>query len=147
MKSLSAGSEIDAWCTKCRLDLGHRIVAMLAAKPKRVVCLTCSSEHNFKAAGADKAKPAAKRKTAKKTATATTRPKTPKAEQERLTEWQERIDKASGAFTRYSIAQELDLGQYVVHKKFGEGYVAELLDDNKASVMFQEGLKTLIHSR
>ena len=49
MKSLTAGSEIDAWCTKCRMDLMHRIVAMVQSAPKRVICLTCNSEHNYRA--------------------------------------------------------------------------------------------------
>ena len=49
MKSLTAGAEIDAWCTKCRMDLMHRIVAMVQSAPKRVICLTCNSEHNYRA--------------------------------------------------------------------------------------------------
>ena len=49
MKPLTAASEIDSWCTKCRMDLGHRIVAMVGGAPKRDVCLTCGSEHNYRA--------------------------------------------------------------------------------------------------
>src|ERR1051325_761119 len=49
MKALSAGGEIDAWCTKCRLDLGHRIVAMVQGVPKRVICQTCFGEHAYRA--------------------------------------------------------------------------------------------------
>ena len=30
MKALTAGSEIDSYCTRCRMDLGHRIVALVA---------------------------------------------------------------------------------------------------------------------
>jgi len=29
-------------------DLGHRIVAMVDRRPKRVICLTCNSEHNYR---------------------------------------------------------------------------------------------------
>ncbi|MDQ2643863.1 MAG: hypothetical protein M3020_08625, partial [Myxococcota bacterium] len=53
MKALSAGKEIDSWCTKCRLELGHRIVAMVGGAPKRVICLTCGSEHNYRAVKSD----------------------------------------------------------------------------------------------
>src|SRR5687768_7394873 len=49
MKALSAGGEIDAWCTKCRMDLGHRIVALVAGAPKRVICQTCFGEHAYHA--------------------------------------------------------------------------------------------------
>src|SRR5258706_13789676 len=48
VKPLTAGSEIDAWCTRCRMDLGHRIVAMVGGAPKRVICQTCNSEHNYR---------------------------------------------------------------------------------------------------
>ena len=48
VKPLTAGSEIDAWCTKCRMDLLHRIVAMVRGRPKRVICMTCNSEHNYR---------------------------------------------------------------------------------------------------
>ena len=32
-KALKAGGEVDSWCTKCRLFLNHRIIAMLGAGP------------------------------------------------------------------------------------------------------------------
>ncbi len=61
-KKLSAGSEIDAWCTRCRMDLGHRIVAMVGTAPKRVICLTCGSVHNYRpAAGSPQAKASGQR--------------------------------------------------------------------------------------
>ena len=42
------GKEIVSYCTKCKMDLGHTIVAMKGAVPARVICRTCKSEHNFK---------------------------------------------------------------------------------------------------
>ena len=53
LKPLTAGSEIDAWCTSCRMDLGHRIVAMVEGRPKRVECLTCGGQHNYRAPKAE----------------------------------------------------------------------------------------------
>jgi hypothetical protein len=34
-------------------------------------------------------------------------------------------------------------GELIAHKKFGEGYVVEVLDANKVSIMFRDGLRTL----
>jgi hypothetical protein len=58
MKPLGAGSEIDAWCTWCRMDLGHRVVAMVGGAPKRVVCLTCDREHDYRAPRSGRTGPA-----------------------------------------------------------------------------------------
>src|SRR5262245_28513441 len=47
--TISAGSEIDAWCTSCRMTLNHRVVAMVEGVAKRVLCLTCNKQHNYRA--------------------------------------------------------------------------------------------------
>ena len=48
-KSLKVGGDIDAWCTRCKMDLGHTILAMVGTKAARVRCNTCQGEHNYKA--------------------------------------------------------------------------------------------------
>lgn len=155
MKALSAGSEIDAWCTRCRMDLGHRIVAMVGGAPKRVVCLTCNGEHAYHAprtatstAGGvvrrrgDSVAPAAKRSQPAGVRAAARA----KAEQDRYDGWATRtLGKTVDAFTRYSMDAKLELGQLVLHPKFGEGYVEGVREDGKVSVMFRDGPRTLAH--
>lgn len=145
MKPLSAGSEIDAWCTKCRMDLGHRIIAMFQARPKRVICQTCGSQHNYRAP-ANEAKPVVRRTAAPKPAGSAAQRVTEKvrAEAQRVNTWESRIaGQALDAFTRYSIDKSYDRDELVVHKKFGEGYVVDVLEDGKVSVMFRDGPRTL----
>jgi len=36
INNYTAGGHIEAWCTKCRLELGHTIVAMVANSPKKL---------------------------------------------------------------------------------------------------------------
>lgn len=48
-KPLKTGGEVDSWCTKCRMVLNHRIIAMVGPKPVRVECSTCGSHHNYRA--------------------------------------------------------------------------------------------------
>jgi hypothetical protein len=152
MKPLSAGSEIDAWCTKCRMDLGHRIVAMVGPAPKRVVCQTCGGEHTYRAPksgasvspivrGKAAAAPASKRVPGGVRAAAKAR-----EEEVRYGTWaQHTLGKTVDAFTRYSMDQKLALGQLVLHPKFGEGYVNAVNEDAKVSVMFRDGPRTLAH--
>jgi hypothetical protein len=147
VKSLSAGGEIDAWCTKCRLDLGHRIVAVVHGRPKRVICMTCGSEHNYREPRGQttQARSHSTKRGGKPTRKTTDRQS--RQEAERLQSWRERTGaQAREAFTAYSTDQRYDRDQLVYHRKFGAGYVVEVLEDKKVAVMFQDGVKTLIHA-
>ena len=147
MKPLSAGSEIDAYCTKCRMDLGHRVIAMVGPTPKRVICQTCNSQHNYRAPRSD---PRPKTKTAatsRGTSAGRASPATSRgrAEQERRSEWETRIaGKALTAFIRYSMERRFSAGELILHSKFGEGYVTDV-EGSKISVMFRDGARTLAH--
>lgn len=147
MKPLSAGSEIDAYCTKCRMDLGHRIVAMVGPAPKRVICQTCNSQHNYRAPrseprpkGVTRARPSA---SASRGSTARAAPRA-RGEQAMRAEWESRIaGKAVTAFARYSMERSFSPGDLILHSRFGEGYVVEVIDGGKISIMFRDGPRTL----
>ncbi len=152
MKPLTAGGEIDAWCTKCRMDLGHRIVAMVQGVPKRVECQTCSSQHNYRAPKTSKTaagvfvrnrpeKPAGRA-----TSAGVRVAQKAKTEHERYQAWaQKTLGQAVDAFTRYGMDQRFAEGQLISHPKFGEGYVDKVIDAGKVSIMFRDGAKTLAH--
>jgi len=141
LKTLTAGSEIDAWCTKCKLDLGHRIIAMVKDQPKRVVCQTCGSQHNYRS---PKNSDVGVRVRKTKKPLSKSPSSRGKAEQERQHEWESRIaGNAVAAFTRYAIDKVFETDQLIAHKKFGEGYVVEVVDAHKVTIMFRDGLRTL----
>jgi hypothetical protein len=149
VKALTAGGEIDAYCTRCRLDLGHRIVAMVGGAPKRVICQTCNSEHNYREPKT--LKPASsvfirnKKSEPKPTAAQRVTQKA-RAEQERHDTWATRaLGKPLDAFTKYQMDRHFREGELVLHSKFGEGYVDQVLDGGKVSVMFRGGARTLAH--
>lgn len=146
MKRLSAGSEIDSWCTRCKMDLGHRIVAMVGDRPKRVICQTCNSQHNYRAPrSAERSRtPALSRASAAPGANRA--PVRGRAEHDRVAEWEARIaGQAVTAFTRYAMDRGFRAGQLLLHSKFGEGYVVDVLENGKVSVMFRDGPRTLAH--
>lgn len=145
-KGLAAGAEIDAWCTRCRLDLGHRIVALVGGLPKRVVCMTCGSEHNYRAPKSQESTKASRRvATPRKAAGGGAKTKAAAAAR---AEWEARVNGQSiGAFTRYSMTQSYRLDQLVTHKKFGEGYVSAIPDSDKVTIMFRDGERTLAQNR
>ena len=150
-KPLAAGSEIDAWCTRCRLDLGHRIVAMVDRRPKRVICLTCNSEHNYRpprsgpVAKEPRAMPAER---APRRSPSETGPHSARSALRQLADWEAHVvGQAVGAFTRYSVDKTYEPGQLVLHRRFGEGYVMERVGSDKITVMFRDGLRVLVQGQ
>ncbi|HXS17768.1 MAG TPA: hypothetical protein VN764_11295 [Polyangiaceae bacterium] len=128
------------------MDLGHRIVAMVGALPKRVLCMTCGSEHNYRAEK-NVSSPVPKEPKADGKVKA---PKAPKAagsggsgrSTRTREEWEKRV-RSGAPLRRYTIVDTYELDQLITHKKFGDGYVCGL-GDGKVTIMFIDGERTLI---
>ena len=135
-KIYSAGEDIEAWCTKCKMELEHTIVAMVDNLPKKVKCNTCSSLHNFKN------KPAAKRRAGTGASGQKKKPrgKSYKDSLALLTEADRSNSKA------YSIKNTFKENDVIEHSKFGTGLVLSTVKDNKIEVIFENGPKLLIHN-
>ena len=126
---IRAGGYIDAFCTKCDLDLGHTIIAMVGPKVVKVRCDTCGAHHSFrgeqpliKAASPAKPKKAA------------------------LT-WEERLKgKNVGAARGYTSKLFFRVNDVVDHKTFGLGVVTANRAD-KIDVSFRAFTKTLINGK
>src|SRR2546423_7914991 len=61
--ALTTGKETLSYCTSCKMDLNHVIVAMKGDRIAKVQCLTCKKEHVYRAAKGV-TEPAKKRKKA-----------------------------------------------------------------------------------
>lgn len=145
-RPLSAGHEIDAWCTRCRMDLGHRIVAMVGRLPKRVVCMTCHSEHNYRPPKSEveaKAAKVTKTKAAPAKKAAAGGPRKTSGRAGGRAEWETRI-RSGAPFRSYRITETFESGELISHTKFGEGFVS-VVTPSKVTVVFSDGEKTLIH--
>ena len=137
----SAGHDIDTYCSRCKLDLAHVIIALSAGQPVRVLCKTCNSEHAFR-------KP--KRKTTGVTKRAASKKSTTSAPQGPLsTEAYHQLlsGRDLSRSRRYTIKETFEVDDVVDHKKFGIGLVTKMLGDQKIEVTFREGVKILIHDR
>ena len=109
MKIPETGETIESYCTRCKLNLDHRIVAMVGDVIKRVWCLTCESEHNYR-------KPKPEKASARKPKAAT---RVPAAVTKLRNEWSAHVNgQPPGAFTPYSMDREFAEGELVQHKKF-----------------------------
>ncbi len=52
---LRVGGDVEAWCGPCEGLTTHRIVAMIGAQPKQVVCEACGARHGYRTSPARKA--------------------------------------------------------------------------------------------
>ncbi len=167
-KKPKTGGEIDSYCTKCKLDLTHRIIAMVGEQVKKVECKTCGSHHLYRKpktlrdVEADKATPfkrsdgapakaakAAKPARARTGKTASERGAAAAArEREQTAVWEKSIaGQPSSAFQAYRITSVFAGGELIRHSKFGDGVVYRVLDRGKVEVLFQDGPRTMAHGQ
>ncbi len=127
--------EVVHFCTKCKMDLNHRITRVEAGKPKRVLCLTCNTERSYR----DRSRPSGKKegKAPKRSPSADAS----KGAQEM--EWRNKINRGERVPKPYDMEQPYDLDDLVEHKLFGIGLVVERIPPDKAQIYFPDGLKTM----
>jgi hypothetical protein len=149
-KPLRAGGEVDAYCTKCRLVLNHRIIAMedpkRAVKPARVECSTCGSHHNYRPGAPGERVVVGSGGT--RTPAAPRAPRGPtRAEQallDREKQWEKAIaGRGMSDFRVYRVSHLFKEGDLVRHSKFGDGVVTRIIDQNKVEVLFKDEARTL----
>jgi hypothetical protein len=129
------GGDIDAVCSKCKMVLGHTVLAMVGAKAARVRCNTCQGEHKFKAppspGSEEKAKVAKAARTVKSN----------------VTSWEALLQgKDLSRARRYNMKERFEEGEVLQHPTFGMGLVQTARSD-KLEVVFNTGAKTLIHAK
>lgn len=148
LRPIGPGDDVEAWCTKCQMDLNHRIIAVVDGRPKRVICLTCNSHHNYHP-------PKTGAATVQKTRVVTTpralksQVKATDAPLRSANEWKTFMKdygedspvRTYTAFSGYSV------GEFVEHPSFGLGKVIEITGAQKVTIVFQDGRKTLICNR
>lgn len=147
-KPLRAGGEVDSWCTKCKLVLNHRIIAMVGGTPVRVECSTCGSHHNFRARAPGEKAPAAGRagtpSTAPRAARGASVTKAQQAALDRERSWEKAVSgKTMSEFKNYRVDLTFSEGDLIRHKKFGDGIVTRVLDPKKVEILFKDEPRTL----
>lgn len=150
------GGEVDAWCTSCKDDRRHRIIAVVNGQPKKVECLSCKGHHLFRPTQAQKDAAAAHKRASKGDAASPAAPRATRAsasstprkrEEDHTATWEKAIaGQPFDAFKPYRIDRTFSKGELIRHSKFGEGVVATILDPNKCEILFREGMKTLAQS-
>jgi hypothetical protein len=127
------GGDVDAFCTRCKMDLGHTVLAMVGNKPARVRCNTCQGEHAFRGAPERKKGSWA--------------PASERAAKPIVTSWEALLgQKDLSRARRYSAKDRYQAEDVLEHPVFGIGLVQEVRGD-KISVAFKADVKTLVHAK
>jgi hypothetical protein len=137
MATHRVGGEVDAFCTRCKMDLAHTILAMVGTKIVRVRCNTCGGDHVFRS------KPGVTERTGGRT------PRAPreKAEKKEVIAFEQQLaGKDVANAPHYSARDTYALDQVLQHPTFGVGLVTAVRGD-KVDVAFRAETKTLVHAR
>jgi hypothetical protein len=136
--SIRTGGEIDAFCTRCDLNLAHTIIAMVGPKVVKVKCNTCNAEHVYRGT-----------QPLMKTAVSPSRAKSPSTPRVSKTtvSWEDKFQgKDLARAKKYSIRETFAIDDVVDHPTFGLGLVTAVRGD-KCEVSFKQEDKTLVHGR
>ena len=137
MSQLSVGKDVLSYCSKCKLNLAHTIVAMKdAVHIAKVKCNTCLTMHSYK----DPSMSTANKTRTKKTIS------TPSKVVSVSDLWMEGMSHTKKQSQPYSIKGSFNAGDIIDHSKFGPGIVQKVVDD-KIEVIFRHEIKLLIHNK
>ena len=139
MTTKTIGQEIQAYCGKCKDITIHLITAMQGENVDKVMCKHCLSYHKFRLAGS---KPSVNQPT--KSVSKTSKDKTMKTRRTKTAKLLEAavIEDA----VAYKMSNTYEADEAIHHKKFGLGIVKNILDDQKITVLFEDGERVLVQN-
>lgn len=148
MAPIGPGDDVEAWCTRCRMDLNHRVIAVVGTNIKRVQCLTCGSDHNYhppKTHDPEEKEAKSRRSQGPER----TRGKVDRAASKARGEWTTFMKEMppDSAPRPYRMSESYKAGEFITHPTFGTGRVLEIAGVEKIEVVFEEGRKVLLANR
>ncbi|HSS37718.1 MAG TPA: hypothetical protein VLT58_03015 [Polyangia bacterium] len=130
------GSDVEAYCPKCKGDTTHVVISKYEDEIRRVQCNPCGDVHSFRKPRGDVEDDVPEPIAAKK-----------RAMMKKQT-WDEFFAKHSDKNAKpYEFREHYHENVIVTHPKFGVGFVSEILSDSKAEITFKDARRVLVHNR
>lgn len=138
MSQLTVGKDVLSYCSKCKLNLGHTIVAMKdSVHIAKVKCNTCNTMHAYKDPSTS----------AKSSKTRTRKTSDAPSKVVNISDlWMEKMSNSKKKSMPYAMDGKFNVGDVIDHSKFGPGIVEKVVDD-KIDVIFRHEIKTLVHNK
>jgi len=143
------GDDVEAWCTRCRMNLNHRVIALVGKEIQRVHCLTCGGDHKYHppkhAQTAERVQPERTR-VSNADATEKTRKPKDKAPSRPASEWNTVMKEMPPETSPrpYRTSESYGASEFIEHPVFGTGRVLEIVGSQRIQVIFREGRKILV---
>jgi hypothetical protein len=130
------GSDVEAFCPKCKADTTHVVISKYEDEIRRVQCNPCGDVHSFRKprgeAEDDVPEPVAARK---------------RAMMKKFT-WEEFFAKHGEKDAKHYEFRECYRENHIVfHPKFGKGFVSEVVSESKVEITFSDARRILVHNR
>jgi len=143
--AIGPGDDVEAWCTRCRMNLNHRVIAMVGSEIKRVHCLTCGGDHKYyppKYEGSS----TRRTKTAKAPGAARTVKSRENAAARAESEWNTIMGEMPSdcAPRLYRVSESYQSSEFIEHPVLGKGRVTDILGAQRIEVIFRDGRKILV---
>ncbi len=130
------GSDVEAYCPKCKGDTTHVVISKYEDEIRRVQCNPCGDVHSYRKPRGEVEDDVPEPIAAKKRALM----KKPTFE-EFFAKHSEKNAKP------YEFREHYHENVIVTHPKFGTGFVSEILSDSKVEVTFRDARRVLVHNR
>jgi hypothetical protein len=140
-KNLTAGSEIDSRCLKCKDLTNHTVIAMADDEIAKVQCNVCGGKHKYRPAKPEKASPVKKKVSKASAAKAAAALKEKKAAVSFEAMFK---DRNTAEAKPYAMTATFNNNDIIDHPTFGLGLVTATIPADKIDVTFKDGSKTLI---
>ena len=160
----TVGTIVESICGKCNDVMGHTIVSMIGGTIAKVECRICGSVHRYRPPsrtasgtpvtmkrGRDGTPTTSRQSSTSPTARPTTTGKTSRKpdpaslERER---WVSMSQKRQNENTRaYAMTETFTAQELLNHPLFGLGEVLTVIAPDKMDVLFQDGIKRLLHNK
>jgi chemotaxis protein histidine kinase CheA len=130
------GSDVEAYCPKCKADTTHVVISKYEEEIRRVQCNPCGDVHSFRKPRGETEDDVPEPVSARK-----------RAALKKLT-WEEFFAKKSQNDAKpYEFRERYRENLIVRHPKFGVGFVSEVVSDSKVEISFQDARRILVHNR
>ena len=130
------GSDVEAYCPKCKGDTTHVVISKYEDEIRRVQCNPCGDVHSFRKPRGDVEEDVPEPIAAKKRALM------------KKPTFDEFFAKHSDKNAKpYEFREHYHEGAIVTHPKFGRGFVSEIVSDSKVEVTFKDAKRVLVHNR
>jgi hypothetical protein len=130
------GSDVEAYCPKCKGDTTHVVISKYEDEIRRVQCNPCGDVHSFRKPRGDVEDDVPEPIAAKKRALM------------KKPSFDEFFAKHSDKNAKpYEFREHYHENVIVTHPKFGKGFVSEIVSDSKVEVTFKDAKRVLVHNR